>query len=150
MEKKHESSQCLINRFASVLYRCSRSFYDQYLKPYNISSGMHFFLLRINENSGITTMELSEKARFDKGTTTRAVKKLERQGYIKITVDDKDKRIRHHYLTEKAVPVLHASFESLYQWEKIITSGLEKPQIKQAEELMRKIAENAYQYIKGI
>ena len=147
-DKKVMQRQCLINRYASQLYRTSISYYDRYLKEYGISSGMQFFLTRIYENPGITMAELADKGRFDKGTTTRAVKKLHAEGYVKLSLNENDKRSQNLFLTEEAMNVLDAAYQALLDWEEIITDSMSEEEIKMCETLMKKVADSSYQYIK--
>ena len=115
--------ECRVNRYASMLYRASRSYYDQFLRPYHLTSGLPIFMLRIQEQPGLTLLELAENGRFDKGTTARAVHKLEKQGYARVERDPKDRRVCHIYLTQQAAPVLEACYELLEQWEQVILQG---------------------------
>ena len=51
-----------------------------------------------------------------KRTLTKTIKKLSEVGYIRVESDGKDRRVKHLYLTEKAVPAaeqirkIHADF----------------------------------------
>ena len=130
--------ECRVNRYASMLYRASRSYYDQFLRPYHLTSGLPIFMLRIQEQPGLTLLELAENGRFDKGTTARAVHKLEKQGYARVERDPKDRRVCHIYLTQQAAPVLEACYELLEQWEQVILQGF-TPQ--------EKVADNAYRQV---
>lgn len=141
--------QCLINRDASILYRCSRSFYDRCLSRFGMTSGMPFFLLRISETPGLTQSQLVEKARFDKATTQRAVQKLQRLGFISISADLQDHRVQHLYLTEKAYPVLEECYRMLEDWQSIITADLTPEEVKTVETLLAKAADAAYHYQKN-
>lgn len=138
--------QCRVNRYTSILYRCSRSFYDRRLEHFGVTSGLPFFLLRISEFPGLTLSELAEKGRFDKATTQRAVRKLEQMGYIKITTDPDDHRIRRMTLTDAARPVLEECYQMLEDWQNIITAGLSAEEIQVVEKLMEKVSDNAYCY----
>lgn len=72
-----------LGRHASILYRQANRFYDRELAPYCIGCGQQFFLLRIFEHQGINVLDLARLGQFDKGTATRAVQKLEEEGYIR-------------------------------------------------------------------
>ena len=82
-----------INKNASIIYRLSQIYFDAELSPYRIGCGQQFFLLRIYDFPGINILDLAQKGYFDKGTTARAVKKLEELGYVRREIDENDRRI---------------------------------------------------------
>lgn len=59
---------------------------------------MHYLILLINKD-GQSMSELTEQLIVDKAHTTRAIKLLEKKGYITCKTDDFDKRIKKMYLT---------------------------------------------------
>lgn len=134
----------LINKYASIIYRIGQIYFDDVLEEYNIGCGQQFFLLRISQNPGIGIIELAEKGYFDKGTTARAVKKLEDNGYIKRFADKQDKRIYRLYTTDEAIPVLDAINTSINRWHDILTTGLSEEEISITNNSMGKMSENAY------
>ena len=56
------------------------------------------------EHPGASAQEMAEHFRVDKATLTKVIKKLAQVGYIRVIGDQQDRRVRHLYLTEKAVP----------------------------------------------
>lgn len=67
----------------------------------DFASSHGYILYQLSVNSGITMKELSEKINRDKSTTTVLVRKLEKAGLLKITVDQNDKRNKLLSLTAK-------------------------------------------------
>ena len=67
----------------------------------DFASSHGYILYQLSVNSGITMKELSEKINRDKSTTTVLVRKLEKAGLLKITVDQNDKRNKLLSLTSK-------------------------------------------------
>lgn len=138
-----------INKYASILYRISQTYYDEQLTPYHISSGQQFFLLRIYQHPGISQQELAEKGFYDKGTTARAVKKLEKENYIVRKVDTYDKRIIRLYVSKKGEELVPIIDEVIANWRGIITDGMSKQEAEAIERGMQKIAQNAKAYVNG-
>ena len=97
--------------YVSILHRNTNRYFSSLLEKHRIGSGQQFFLLRIFENEGITMYDLAKLGNYDKGTVTKAVKKLADEGYVVVSVDAEDKRIRHLKTTPKAIPLI----EGLYQ-----------------------------------
>ena len=135
----------LFYKYASILHRCGNRFYDQALASFGIGCGQQFFLSRIAEHEGITMFDLAAIGRFDKGTVTRAVQKLEELGYLRSETDERDRRIRHLYTTSAAVPALRAIAESRREWVRRISEGLSPEEVKQAESLFARLVQNACQ-----
>lgn len=148
MEVKMNEEYSSVNKQVSVIYRTSQIFFDQVLSPYHIGSGQQFFLLRIMDQPGINLFELAEKGHYDKGTTTRAVKKLEEEKYIFRITDEKDRRISRLYVTEEGKQVIKQTERALEQWQNILTNGMAPEEQREAEKWFSKMAENAHIYIR--
>ncbi len=97
-------SRLLLN--ISTLHRSIHKYLDRKLKDFNLGSGQFFFLLEINENEGISMNELTSSGNFDKGTITKTIQKLEEEDYIKIIVDQNDRRKKQLYTTNKASVIM--------------------------------------------
>ena len=82
--------QTYFTKYISILYRQGNRFYDRELAKYNIGYGQQFYLPRIYENQGLSMYELARLGHFDKGTVTKAVQKLDEQGYLRIETDERD------------------------------------------------------------
>lgn len=52
-------------------------------------------------NNGCNQEEISTVLNIDKGTTARALQKLEKEGYINKEIDKNDRRINHIIITKK-------------------------------------------------
>ena len=137
-----------LGRHASILYRQANRFYDRALAPYGIGCGQQFFLLRIFEHQGINVLDLARLGQFDKGTATRAVQKLEEEGYIRSEPDPQDRRMRRLYTTPTAEPIVEKVFAARERWNRILTRGMCQEEIEQADKLLAHMAENALNYIR--
>ena len=104
-----EQSNFVLN--LSVLYRNTQKYFDKVLVPYEIGYGQLMFLLYINENEGVTMQELTRVGEVDKGTTTKSIQRLIDQGYIQAQQDEKDKRVKRLYTTEKAAGIMSIVYD---------------------------------------
>ena len=138
-----------INKYASILYRISQTYFDEQLTQYHIGSGQQFFLLRIHQHPGISQQELAEKGYYDKGTTARAVKKLEEEGYIIRRTNDQDKRVIRLFVTKKGEVLIPIIIKAIADWRTIITEGMSEEESIKIENGMKEIAMNARMYAKG-
>lgn len=137
----------LISRYISIIQRLTNPYFDRELQPYHIGGGQQFFLLNISKNQGISFQELAAEGHYDKATATRAVRKLEEQGYVRLEPDPWDKRIRHIYITGKAEPVIEKTWSALGNWMTILTAGFGEEEKILAEGLLERMAGNAKEYL---
>lgn len=70
-------------------------------KEYNLTKGQYLYLVRIFENPGIIQEELADMIKVDKTTLSRALKKLELNGFIIKNSDEKNKKNKKLYTTKK-------------------------------------------------
>ncbi len=95
-----KNTQC-VGRYISMLYRASNCYINKELCKYGIGSGQYIFLLYVFNNIGCNQEEISTVLNIDKGTTARALQKLEKEGYINKEIDKNDRRINHIIITKK-------------------------------------------------
>lgn len=133
-----------ISRLISIIHRQGIRFFDYSLQHMDISYGQQFFMVCIHENPGISMQELAKIGRFDKGTVTKAMKKLEKQGFLRKEPDACDRRVFHLFLTEDATDTLEQIYTIRNHWNDILLQDLSKEEVHQAEELLEKITKNAY------
>ena len=80
-------------KYISILHRQANVFYSKEFNKFGIGSGQYMFMIHLYRNDGISQEELSDIINIDKGTTAKAIKKLEELGYIERIKDSEDKRI---------------------------------------------------------
>lgn len=92
-----------ILREIGTLSRSIHSICDIKFKELKLQKGQYIYLTRICENPGINFIELTMLLKIDKTSTTKAIQKLETEGYIERKKDLNDKRVIHLYPTEKGL-----------------------------------------------
>lgn len=131
-----------IGQFISLLYRYSQSNLTRELKKYNLGSGQCIFLISLYEEDSICQEELSQRLSIDKGTTARAIRKLEEQGYVTRTLRERGRRCYEISLTDKARQCEKEINLILNKWEQLLTHNLTKKEKSQLTTLMEKIKKN--------
>ena len=109
----------------SILYRNIIKYFDHVLAKYDIRSGQILFLTFINENEGCTMQDVTRVSEVDKGTTTKSINRLIEQGYVQSRQDEKDRRSKHLYTTEKAHEVMHAIYQYRNECRKILSNDID-------------------------
>ena len=131
-----------LGRCISILDRLMKMYYDHGLADYEIGWGQQFYVEYIYDHPGASAQEMVECIRVDKATLTKVIKKLNKIGYIRVVKSEDDKRIRHLYLTDKAVPAarrikeIHSSFFSALYAE------IPLADILQTEQIMKQMVRN--------
>ncbi len=114
----------LIGKYNSILYRLSQAYISAELKEDAIGSGQYPFLLILYQQDGIPQEELSCQLSIDKGTTARAVSKLEAAGYVQRKNDPDDRRLNRVYLTTKGREIKPKLYEALEKWTHVMLQDL--------------------------
>ena len=92
-----------ILREIGTLSRSIHSICDIKFKELKLQKGQFIYLTRICENPGINFIDLTRLLKVDKTSTTKAIQKLETEGYIERRKDIHDKRVIRLYPTEKGL-----------------------------------------------
>jgi DNA-binding MarR family transcriptional regulator len=94
--------------------------FDEALRPLGITSGQFSLMMSLNRPEPPTIGSVSSLLAMDRTTLTAALKPLERQGLVSVTVDEKDRRGRRLALTSagqavlaRAVPVWRAGHQAV-------------------------------------
>ncbi len=128
-----------IGRYISQIHRKGSIFISKELNSLGIGSGQVMFLLELYRGDGKSQEELAERLNIDKGTTARAIKKLEEAGFLTRERDLVDKRAYKVYLTEKGKDIKEDVYEIMMKWEEKITSNLNKEESENVVNLLMKI-----------
>lgn len=136
-----------IGQNVSILDRLMKMYYDHGLAEYEIGWGQQFYIEYLYDHPGASSQEMVECIRVDKATVTKIVKKLTQIEYIRIIPDKNDKRIKHLYLTELAIPAakrIKSIHQSFYE---TICQGLTNEEIEFTEQILMKMVDNINQKV---
>lgn len=81
---------------------------NEKMKPYGVTQGQLPVLCCLGENGGQTQTELCEKIQVEQPTMANTLRRMERDGLIRRTACDQDKRQARIYLTEQTRPSVTA------------------------------------------
>ncbi|AWZ47886.1 MarR family transcriptional regulator [Clostridiaceae bacterium 14S0207] len=133
-----------IGRYISHFFRVGVSYLGKEYKKLNIGAGQYQFLLQLYFKNGLSHDELTEKMSVDKATTTRAIAKLEQEGYVRKILNAQDKRKYNIFLTDYAIDRKEEIINIAKKWEERLTGSLSKEEQDQLLELFRKITRNNF------
>ena len=131
-----------LGRCISILDRLMKMYYDHGLSDFEIGWGQQFYAEYIYDHPGASAQEMVECIRVDKATLTKTIKKLVDIGYVKIVANEKDKRVKCLYLTEKGVPAVKRIKEIHHEFYHTLCSGISSEDIQLSERTMEQMMEN--------
>ena len=131
-----------VSKYLSYFHRIGSSFLSKSYEKYDIGAGQYKFLIQLYLDDGISHDTLTERISVDKATTTRAIKKLESSGYVRLELNEKDKRKYHIFLTDKAKELKDEIFQVYYEWEELLVKSLSEYEIENLISTFKKMYEN--------
>lgn len=131
-----------IGRCISILDRLMKMYYDRELSDHEIGWGQQFYVEYLYDHPGASAQDMVQCIRVDKGTLTKVIKKLTAIGYVRAVEDEKDKRIRHLYLTDRAVPAAQRIKEIHGSFYESLCSGVSHEDIQLTEQTLERMMEN--------
>jgi DNA-binding MarR family transcriptional regulator len=137
-----------VGKWISVLNRHCQAYISRSLSKFNIGSGQYIFVLALYDKNGINQDTLSDMLSIDKGTTAKALKKLEEEGYIRREIDEKDRRANRIYVTEKALGIKVDICSVLEKCNNIVSLNLSEEEREMALVLLEKMSINAVNFLK--
>ncbi|AEA34392.1 transcriptional regulator, MarR family [Hippea maritima DSM 10411] len=136
-----------LGKWISILYRYSMIHANEKLKPFNMTSSQLMFFIFMVDNPGITQEGLSCMLKINKSTTAKAIKVLEKNGYLIRKISEKDKRSYNLYPTQKAIEVRKQIRLLALEWDDVLCKDFDLKDKKKAYELLKKMSQNAEEYI---
>jgi DNA-binding MarR family transcriptional regulator len=124
----------------NLISRTSRAHYERTFAPYKLSSGSYGILMVLFRYNGITQNQLCSHLIVHKANITRALQKLEKEGYVRLEQDSVDSRTYRIFLTQKAREARPKIDAHLRQWNDNLLQPLTSYEREELLELLKKIA----------
>ncbi|ACL03321.1 transcriptional regulator, MarR family [Desulfatibacillum aliphaticivorans] len=136
-----------IGRYINMLFRMASLYLGQELPALHMGSGQYIFLAELFDRDGQSQDELTRRVYVDKANTARALSKLEKFGYIRRVSDPDDQRVKRAYLEPAAMEIEDDFWKIITRWSEIIAKDIppERQELLLSE--LKKMAENAAQYL---
>ncbi|MEC0184644.1 MarR family transcriptional regulator [Paenibacillus peoriae] len=111
-------------------------------KEYDLTKGQYLYLVRICENPGIIQEKLAEMIKVDRTTASRAIKKLEINGFIEKKEDNHNKKIKKLFPTEKGNNVYPFIKRENDHSNNVALEGFSEREVETIFNLLQRIREN--------
>ncbi|WP_373231024.1 MarR family winged helix-turn-helix transcriptional regulator [Cohnella sp.] len=136
-------------KYISAIYRHMQILIAAELAPFRIGSGQYIFLMTIAGKERITQKALSEELLIDKTTTTKAIAKLEAEGYVRREPDPVDNRYNLLYLTEAGRAVVPKVQEALDQIRHKSRNGISDEEYVFMLGMLKKVLRNVNEQVRN-
>ncbi|MDO4198289.1 MAG: anaerobic ribonucleoside-triphosphate reductase activating protein [Erysipelotrichaceae bacterium] len=131
---------------SSIIYRCSSKYFDKVLSEYDLGYTGMLLLVQIYEHENISMNELASLGAYDKGTITKAIQKLEAQGYVKLETSAADKRSKLLSTTNEAQKIMPVLYQKKNEWISYLCSELNADEMEAYFNGLSRIVEKARNY----
>ena len=140
-----------ILREIGMIARALDSIANIEFKEYDLTRGQYLYLIRICENPGIIQEKLAEMIKVDRTTASRAIKKLEANGFIEKRIDSANRKIKRIFPTEKGNEISPNISRENEHSERVALQGLSEEEATVLSGLLqtvRKNVEGDWEYVK--
>lgn len=131
-----------IVRMITLLARRSQIYIGNTLSKYNLTAAEQPFFMALQHYEGVTQEELTAIVCVDKAVTTRAVRSLEKKGYLVRIQDKNDKRQNRIYPTEMTKQLGPAVREELLHFNDLLTKEIDAQSVDLLYAALLKMEEN--------
>lgn len=131
-----------IERWVSIFDRLMKMYYDRGLSEFEIGWGQQFYVEYLHTHPGAAPQEMADRFRVDRATLTKTIKKLNEVGYIRVESDEKDRRVKHLYLTEAAVTAAEQIKKIHADFYETLSQDISPEELAAAEQTLRRMTEN--------
>ncbi len=139
----------LLGKYVATLYRNELKYINTVMKPYGLGYSSYYFLLYISKNEGTSQKALCGSLSLDEAMATRAMKRLEEEGFVLRKREAPNPHSNALYLTEKGwelVPKIKAALTELWSG---LTETLSPEETDTLTELLHTLVKNASSQVLG-
>ena len=140
-----------ILREIGMIARALDSIANIEFKEFDLTRGQYLYLIRICENPGIIQEKLAEMIKVDRTTASRAIKKLEANGFIEKRIDSANRKIKRIFPTEKRNEISPNISRENEHSERVALQGLSEDESALLLGLLQKVRKNVegdWEYVK--
>lgn len=140
-----------ILREIGMIARALDSISNIEFKEYDLTKGQYLYLVRICENPGIIQEKLAEMIKVDRTTASRAIKNLEKNGFIEKREDKYNKKIKKIFPTMKGENVYPKIKRENDHSNSVALAGFTEREVEIISHLLQRVRKNIevdWEYVK--
>ncbi|UYD07417.1 MarR family winged helix-turn-helix transcriptional regulator [Limosilactobacillus vaginalis] len=131
-----------ILREVGMIERALDSISNIEFKDINLSNLQFLYVVRIYEHPGIIAEQLANLIKVDRTTLARAVRRLEKQGYVYRESNPDNKKIKHLYVTEKGKQIYPFIIRENSHSNEVALQGFTPEEAQQVHDYLKRIRQN--------
>lgn len=131
--------QYLPYRFNQLADQISNSLTSVYSSEFGVSLSEWRILALLGQQDSMISTDISQRTKMDKAKVSRAVQKLDTEGYLVRQRDELDHRVSHLSLTPAGIELYNAIIPKALEWEGSMVEGLSSDEIDQLHLLLNKL-----------
>ncbi|MRI85010.1 MarR family transcriptional regulator [Aerococcaceae bacterium WS4759] len=131
-----------ILREIGMIARALDSISNIEFKEYDLTKGQYLYLVRICEHPGIIQEKLAEMIKVDRTTASRAIKKLEKNGFIERREDKYNKKIKKIFPTMKGENVYPKIRRENDHSNSVALAGFSEREVEIISHLLQRVRKN--------
>jgi DNA-binding MarR family transcriptional regulator len=151
LQKRQVIGMAEILREIGMIARSLDSIANIEFKEFDLTRGQYLYLIRICENPGIIQEKLADMIKVDRTTASRAIKKLEANGFIEKKADSANRKIKHIFPTEKGKAISPNISKENEHSERVALQGLSEEEATVLIGLLQRVRKNVegdWEYVK--
>ncbi|MEK6189542.1 MAG: MarR family transcriptional regulator [Carnobacterium alterfunditum] len=131
-----------ILREIGMIARALDSISNIEFKELDLTKGQYLYVVRICENPGMIQEQLLDMIKVDRSTATRALQKLEKNGFIEKKDDPSNKKNKKLYPTEKGKAVYPIIIRENVYSNRVALQGFSKADEQATLDILQQIRKN--------
>lgn len=131
-----------LGRCISIFDRLMKMYYDRGLAEFEIGWGQQFYVEYLYDHPGASPQEMVEYIRVDKATLTKLSKSSLKLGISGWSATSRTRRVKHLYLTEKALPAARRIKEIHAEFYQTLSAGISPAALAATEQTLQQITDN--------
>ena len=131
-----------LGKYISILYRNGGAYISKNLEKSGLGSGQYIFLFSLLKRDGVNQEVLSNELFIDKGTTARALKKLEEEGFVERRICQTDKRANRIYVTDKARQIESEIVTCMKSWREVLLKEISEEDMMTTIRVLSQMVKN--------
>jgi len=131
-----------ILRDIGMIARALDSIANIEFKEHDLTRGQYLYLVRIWEQPGLIQEKLAEMIKVDRTTASRAIKKLEANGFVEKRPDPENRKIKRIYPTAKGEEVAPFILRENEHSNRVALRGLSEEEADSLSRLLEKVRQN--------
>ena len=137
-------------KLINSIHNCQMLYRKAELPLSDLTGRSHTLIFAVCEFPGRSQDAIAQELHLDKSTVARALSRLEADGYVKRTVNEKDNRQLVVCPTQKALDVFPQVKTVAKNWARLLVDNISTDEIKLFNSVLQRMHDNATKAVKSI